>query len=152
MGLSVMKNKVTGATPRVPEQAPVRRRNFFGTLAALGAVAIAGVAEAASSSSDRRRMMSELKHEHFAELVGQTFSIRHDGGSLSVTLIEAKRLGDSPRAGLRDPFSLVFRSVERDHLPQKIYEVSNATLGAHEIFLVPIGPDAEGMRYQAVFG
>jgi hypothetical protein len=36
-------------------------------------------------------------------------------------------------------------------LPQRIYRLEHAALDPLEIFIVPIGPDAEGMRYQAVF-
>ncbi len=52
----------------------------------------------------------------------------------------------------RAPFSLIFRSPgERRHAPQQIYTVRHPELGEIEIFLVPIGPDERGMRYEAVF-
>jgi hypothetical protein len=38
-----------------------------------------------------------------------------------------------------------------DQVPQAIYAMRHPTLGALDVFLVPIGPDAVGMRYQAVF-
>jgi hypothetical protein len=37
-------------------------------------------------------------------------------------------------------------------LPQQIRRVEHPSLGSMEIFLVPIGPDASGMQYEAVFG
>jgi hypothetical protein len=36
-------------------------------------------------------------------------------------------------------------------LPQATYPVEHDELGRMEIFLVPIGPDGSGMRYEAVF-
>jgi hypothetical protein len=36
-------------------------------------------------------------------------------------------------------------------LPQHIYALEHTSLGKLELFLVPIGPDERGMRYQAVF-
>ena len=36
-------------------------------------------------------------------------------------------------------------------MPQLIYSLEHATLGTLEVFLVPVGPDAVGMRYDAVF-
>jgi hypothetical protein len=36
-------------------------------------------------------------------------------------------------------------------LEQRIYAVHHPALGAFDLFLVPIGPDGEGMRYEAVF-
>ena len=35
--------------------------------------------------------------------------------------------------------------------PQRIYRLRHDRLGAFEVFLVPIGPDAVGMRFEAVF-
>jgi hypothetical protein len=46
---------------------------------------------------------------------------------------------------------LLFRGPRTPVLPQRIYRLEHAVMGPLEIFLVPIGPDAEGMRYQAVF-
>lgn len=132
------------------EQPPLHRRGFFARLAALGATAMLG-SMAKAARKEERPMLNELKHEHFSRLVDQPFIIKHDRGTLVVTLIEAKRFGTGERAGLRDPYSLIFRSSERGHLPQHIYEVSHATLGDHELFLVPIGSDEQGMRYQAIF-
>jgi hypothetical protein len=34
---------------------------------------------------------------------------------------------------------------------QQIYQVEHPTLGSFELFLVPVGPDEQGMCYEAVF-
>ena len=53
--------------------------------------------------------------------------------------------------GGRIPFSLIFRGP-RDHvLPQRTYRLAHAALGEFPLFLVPIGPDSVGMRYEAAF-
>lgn len=52
---------------------------------------------------------------------------------------------------LRAPFSLLFRGPPEPILPQAIYALEHATLGVSEIFLVPLAPDADGTRYEAVF-
>jgi hypothetical protein len=36
-------------------------------------------------------------------------------------------------------------------MPQRIYRLQHEELGQLELFLVPIGPDADGMCYEAVF-
>jgi hypothetical protein len=36
-------------------------------------------------------------------------------------------------------------------LEQRTYEVEHQDMGLFALFLVPIGPDDEGMRYEAVF-
>lgn len=51
----------------------------------------------------------------------------------------------------RAPFSLVFRDGQQGVMPQSIYRLEHDVLGMFEIFLVPIGPDEQGMRYEAVF-
>jgi hypothetical protein len=36
-------------------------------------------------------------------------------------------------------------------LPQAIYQLEHDRMGTMDIFLVPIGPDGQGMGYEAVF-
>ena len=71
-----------------------------------------------------------------------------------LTLIEVKRLGPDGggRPGAPEQFSVIFRGGAGDHLPQRTYPMDHETLGKFELFIVPIGPDDQGMRYQAVFG
>ena len=73
--------------------------------------------------------------------------------TLRLTLIEAVATGPAPggAAARRQPFSLIFRGPRAPVLPQRIYRLEHEAMGPLEIFIVPIGPDAEGMRYQAVF-
>ena len=91
----------------------------------------------------------------FAERLGERFDLQaEDESSFAVELIEATALGSGePAAGgdRRTPFSIVFRGPARPVLPQRIYRLEHAALGAFELFLVPIGPDGAGMRYEAVF-
>ena len=47
--------------------------------------------------------------------------------------------------------SRVFRGPEAPILPQAIYSLELESLGRLEIFLVPVGPQAGGMGYEAVF-
>jgi len=64
-------------------------------------------------------------------------------------LLEATEVGGT--AGDRTPFSLIFRTAEEEPLMQRIYRVAHRKLGTMDLFLVPIGTDKEGMRYEAVF-
>ena len=36
-------------------------------------------------------------------------------------------------------------------MPQRIYQVEHDAMGAYEIFLVPVGKDATGVLYEAIF-
>ena len=52
----------------------------------------------------------------------------------------------------RAPFALQFRTpAVMGYVPQRIYALTHSVLGTVEIFLVPLGADADGMRYEAVF-
>lgn len=92
--------------------------------------------------------------ERFEPLLGDTFVIGDgdDDGGLRATLIEANDLREAQGAGRRSrQFSLVWRGPPCAVLPQRIYTVRHPALGAMALFLVTIGPDADGMRYEAVF-
>lgn len=57
----------------------------------------------------------------------------------------------SRASNARAGFSLVFRGAAVPQLPQGVQRVVHPTLGALDIFLVPIGPDSQGMRYEVIF-
>ena len=93
--------------------------------------------------------------ETFAACIGSRFRITLDSGeTLELHLGEAQSLGraKAPRAGFREPFSLVFRPAGGVYVPQKMYRLEHPALGAMDLLLVPIMPDAQGMRVEAVFG
>jgi hypothetical protein len=96
-------------------------------------------------------MLQHLTPASFEELVGTPFRV-HFGGErpLELVLYEVGRLEehDGPR---KQPFTTLFRGPRNGILPQRIYKVEHDQLGTFELFLVPIGPDAQGMRYEAVF-
>jgi hypothetical protein len=102
-------------------------------------------------------MLEAFTIDTFLPLLGDTFRMQMDAASTAeVELVEASPLGTpggAPPASepARGAFELVFRAP-RGPLPvQRIYRLEHAALGSFELFLVPIGPDEHGMRYQAVF-
>jgi len=100
-------------------------------------------------------MLDPLSCATFEALRGQAFGL-HVGaqGTAALELVEVEPLplhagmGHQPA---RTPFSLVFRGDKGAALPQRIYGIEHEALGRVEIFLVPIGPDPQGQRYEAVF-
>jgi uncharacterized protein DUF6916 len=104
-------------------------------------------------------VLESLEVTTFAGRVGELFRVViDDTTTLATRLIEVTPAppvpgtdGGATRAGRRAPFSLVFRSPPGATLPQRIYRLQHDRLGALDLFLVPIGPDEEGMRYEAVF-
>lgn len=90
--------------------------------------------------------------DRFQPLLGQAFTISDGTGTLQATLVEATSLREAQGAGRQShQFSLVWRGPPRAVLAQRIYTVAHPALGAIDLFLVTLGPDAEGMRYEAVF-
>ncbi len=93
-----------------------------------------------------------LSHKDFEKLVGDDFVARSDAGEeLHLKLVSVDVLGEGAEDH-RDPFSLKFHEEANALVDQQTHSVEHADLGTVEIFLVPIGPDAHGMRYEAVFG
>jgi hypothetical protein len=94
--------------------------------------------------------LASLTAADFRPLLGSRFEI--PAGSFETELIEVDDLGAAGSSGLRTPFSLVFRGPLEPFVPQGIHRLEHAALGVLDLFLVPIGPDEAGMRYEAVFG
>lgn len=86
----------------------------------------------------------------FEPLVGDTFALDAGAGEpLELVLTAATPAGEQP--GGRAPFSLAFHGPREPLLPQSIYRLEHAALGALEIFVVPLGQDADATRYEAIF-
>jgi hypothetical protein len=101
-------------------------------------------------------MLETLSKAAFTDCLGHRFRLDYGAASpLEVELIEAagfpERLAHDGQPARRQAFSLIFRGPKAVVLPQRIYRLENDDLGTLEIFLVPIGPDSIGMRYQAIF-
>jgi hypothetical protein len=109
-------------------------------------------------------MLDKLTSADFAPYLHQTFMLSlgpwgqsHDpaahGAPRMLELVEVADLGDESSGALvsRRPFSLIFREPGSAHLPQRIYAIQHPALGWLDLFLVPIGADQGGMRYQAIF-
>jgi hypothetical protein len=90
----------------------------------------------------------------FAGRIGQSFRLLLDASTTVETrLVEALASGAERAApGRRQPFSIVLLGPAEPVLPQRTYTVEHDQLASFELFIVPIGPDGPGMRYEAVFG
>lgn len=98
------------------------------------------------------RPLDQLKADDFEEAAGQPFTLRQDSGDTVRLALGVVSRRPSTRPGGRAGFSLVFESEGGPTLPQRIYRLEHPSLGAMDVFLVPVGPGAAGMRYEAVFG
>lgn len=96
----------------------------------------------------------DLRREHFETLTGQTFTFESaDGFSQTVQLTAVTPGKGGGTLGRREGFSCLFESDAPGHWPQGNYRVVHEGLGAHVLFLVPLGPDPQSqrMRYQLIF-
>lgn len=97
--------------------------------------------------------MSELLHlSDFAPFIDQEFQIGFTPElTLPAILVQAVEL-DSYSPADRKPFSLIFRTEQKnEYFAQAIRILHHPDKGEISIFLVPLGPDQKGMRYEAIF-
>jgi hypothetical protein len=88
-------------------------------------------------------MAYALVQETFAGRVGEAFRIQPpEAGAFDAVLSAC----DVAAPG----FSLIFHGPPEPWYPQGIMRLSHAELGEDDLFLVPLGPDELGMRYEAV--
>jgi hypothetical protein len=96
--------------------------------------------------------IADVTVETFEGREGQQFSIQFADAALQLTLAEVSpapaHLGQGET---RAPFSILLHGPLEHVLPQRVWPLDHDELGRLEMFLVPLGPEGEAMRYQAVF-
>lgn len=98
-------------------------------------------------------MLDDVTHDTFVDRVGETFRVAAaDGDTLDLTLAEATLAPEGHSApGSRAAFSLIFHGPVDRYAPQGIWRLEHPEVGRLDVFLVPLGPAEDVMRYQAVF-
>ena len=98
-------------------------------------------------------MLDKLRCTDFVPLVGEAFRVARDGlEPLSLTLVSATEIGAPRSPEQRQPFSLLFLGPEsRQYLLQGTYHLEHGRLPGLELFIVPLGPQAGRMQYEAIF-
>lgn len=97
-------------------------------------------------------MLDKLTHLDFQGWLNQKFQINLNAGTLEVELISCTTLpSHHTQAAAREPFSVIFRGPRTPVLPQRSYPFTGGPANGLEIFIVPVGPDEVGMRYEAIF-
>jgi hypothetical protein len=93
----------------------------------------------------------QLTIDLFKDKVGQVWTIDEPKAPpIELTLIEVEPLRNYAKLE-REPFSLLLTTTGNFVLPQRMYGLKHATLGAMPLFLVPIGREGEVTTYQALF-
>jgi hypothetical protein len=98
-------------------------------------------------------MTESLQSTDFQSQLDQLFCIHLDHATtIDLQLVSVTELGRASQPGFRNPVSLHFLGpVSRQYLLQHTYQMVNEKLGTIDIFVVPLGPEAGRMRYEAIF-
>jgi hypothetical protein len=96
-------------------------------------------------------MSVSLTEENFARHLHTSFRVRAPRPvELELHEVKGWQARANEQTGL-ERFSVFFTGPGDIFLPQQIYTLEHEQMGVFEIFLVPIGRDAQGFRYEAVF-
>ena len=88
--------------------------------------------------------------EAFAEHLNTKFIIplQPPAGAVELELLEVVSTLSTPR---QEQFSIFFRGPADIYLPQMTYRMQHDAMGELYLFIVPIGRQPDGFRYEAVF-
>jgi hypothetical protein len=95
--------------------------------------------------------VEDLTVERFAAHLNDRFTVVHQTTRADMTLVEATahaRRGPNERT----PFALLFHGPLAPVLPQATYRFEHPAFPPLDIFIVPVGPEGDRMRYEAIFG
>jgi len=89
--------------------------------------------------------------ETFRAYLGKTFRVIVDERQyMPAELLSVSSWGDTSN-GKRQPFTLTFRADATHRIPQATYMVDTEGMEPFPLFLVPVQPERDGTRYEAVF-
>ena len=93
-------------------------------------------------------LQKTTKHEFAAQLNTKFYVRLHDRPPLE---LELYLVAEGRSTSAQEQFSLFFHGPMDFNLGQGTFELEHEKMGKFPLFLVPVGPDDDGMRYQAVF-
>jgi hypothetical protein len=94
-------------------------------------------------------MLDTLTRADFDPHLNQSLPLNVGSLPTQATLVEVRALqSPSPRA---EPFALTFVLPPEVPVGQGTFCLTHPKLGAIELFMVPVGKDAKGNRYEAIF-
>jgi hypothetical protein len=98
--------------------------------------------------------MSEFQTQaEFAANLNSTFRVKADASQpIELKLIEVKGHQSElhPRPDM-ERFSVFFVGPEDYFLPQSMYSLTHEEMGDFDVFLVPLGKEADGYHYEAIY-
>jgi hypothetical protein len=96
-------------------------------------------------------MLEALTKENWEAYLNKDFQVQiDDRNAVGMRLVSVSGFGRSLN-GRREAYSLLFQGPVQPMLVQRIYRILQPQLGGMDIFLVPVGKEAGGVQYEAVF-
>ncbi|MFF2094100.1 DUF6916 family protein [Paenibacillus sp. NPDC058174] len=92
--------------------------------------------------------MAEASLLFYKSAVGESFQVL---GTEPLFELELIQVDDRGQAGGFEQFALVFRGPEALFLPQQTVMLRHPEIEDETVFVVPIGKDTDGYRYEAVY-
>lgn len=93
------------------------------------------------------RMLESLTASHFPVDPSAAWTVLVSEDQSVPLTVEATVAGGDPR-----PFTVTFAGPLEPQLEQRMYAIEHAEVGKFPLFIVPVAREADGMRYEAVFG
>lgn len=95
------------------------------------------------------KMSDTLQHENFAAQLNTTFHVvPQSGPTVSLKLVE---VSEKKVAQIQERFSLLFQGPVQPMLPQQTYTFRHGVMGEFVMFIVPVGQNEQGVKYEAIF-
>lgn len=98
--------------------------------------------------------MSDFQTEaDFAKNVNTNFRVElEESGPMDLKLVSVtpRKVDPTEQPGM-ERFSAVFSGPLDPFLPQQTYHMTHPEMGEFDVFLVAIGKEADGFRYEAVY-
>jgi uncharacterized protein DUF6916 len=121
----------------------IQRREFL--IAVSAAIISAGLEPRFVAAADASTTSIALSKDQFLLALNSLFDV---GGTLSLELVEVV---DGPSVPEAEQFSLRFVGAGTPALSAGLYGVWHGTLGQFQLYLEPIGADAQQAQYRADF-
>ncbi|MFO1351228.1 MAG: hypothetical protein U1F68_11370 [Gammaproteobacteria bacterium] len=95
-------------------------------------------------------MLQYISSDQFRAIQDKPVPLEASGHSYTVQVTQVRAF--TPHSERPEtPFALILHAAHDVMLPQGIYRFHHPSLGVLDLFMVPIGPDARGMRYEVIF-
>jgi hypothetical protein len=93
-----------------------------------------------------------LVKQDFKSLINNSIKIHFNDDYILPAEVISISEGMTYAESIRTPFSVIFRTDQKgQYFEQGTYPIIHPEKGNIPVFLVPLGPDDKGMKYEAVF-